>query len=1000
MCLVRTKKGCSVAKRISNLVDYAEDSSGKSLPTLSFHFGGDLRDYQAEHFNEALAAWMLALDIVSPADMLHRIDLDVAGGISEQDFTDLMSDTAVPSPRLTRYLTEAYRRTMAGSDLIREMSPSEFSTLGHLKHREYETKGRNEFGHPYRVISVEPELLETHFGERVLAHPPTPHPAPAVTSANTRRLLTRPVSETIEHPFYLAYEELLKARAQSLNLLAATAPVTPADVERAFLTDVGIERKVLQGFMPAPATHSPSLLASKLGEWLFGDAGLLPKEGPVYEKRTAFEKAAEDFYGNVKGYDYVNARRNNGLETYGQVLSTLMHWTNTTNAMMSEGLKQRGYNVSEQMIDSFRHDRTLPTPRKARVIGDILGLDTLQRAELRHAHDFSAIQRKIHFVIERDVPHLAGTPEFTCQSFCKRMFETVPLNLDALGFYVGIYGKTLEAYAKGELIPSAENMRTLCEFFHISAHYTDVLSGLPAKELAKITEPEKLSVQRAFGGATMATTSQDIVDGLVNKAKGGAFTAAGISERSGVPIGTVHNCHTRHYPQDDKTIDGLMQGLGISPDSAVRGAYTQANRAQKKPFGILLEDYIAGGGHSLEEFISRFTSAEKGWNISDRAFRRMVGFNEGSVHLFEGEKVKSGREVEMLVKAFRLTPHQELLLWQLGRGDPNLPEPRIIISVAQERLLKGEDAGTVAKETFDDLLAQSGLTEKRLSELTRKKGRKGETILVSTDTIGAVHTGGRKLENLSYESLDQLGTAFSPFNDAFARGISNVFLGVPFDKTLNELITDARKDADFGKLIHTARTQMRLTQAEFGKYLGVVHGGHQGITGSNIGKWERGQTFAQNDAIAEACAKFIGYEAPDDVRDFVALARGKYINPETIISPAALLEKSRTDESFTFQKFVETVMNQENLSNNGLAKDIQNKSGVKMHDVQVKKWLEGHPATLAQAEAFATRMGYTGDDRAAFLTYATTPSAERAGNWQGAMEARTKNDTGTGTPGC
>ncbi len=726
MSVARAKKGYSVAKRISNLVDYTENSSGESIPTLSFHFGGELHDYQAEHFNEALSAWMLALDIANPADMLHRIDLDAPGGITEQDFTDLMSDTAVPSPRLTRYLTEAYRRTMTGTDLIREMTPSEFSTLGHLKHREYENKGRNEFGQPYRIVSIEQSLLETHFGKRMLAHPPAPQTAaPAVTSGNARRLLTRPVSETIEHPFYLAYEELLGARAQSLNLLAATAPVTPADVERAFLTDVGIERKMLQGFMPAPTTHPPALLASKLGEWLFGDAGLVPSDTAAYEKRTAFEKAAEEFYGSVNGYDYVNARRNNGLDTYGQALSTLMHWTNTTSTMVSEGLKQRGYNVSEQMIDSFRHDRMLPTPRKARVIGDILGLDTLQCAELRHAHDFSAIQRKIRFTIDRDVSHLAGTEEFTCQSFCKRMLETIPLNLDALGFYVGIYGKTLEAYAKGELIPSPENMNRLCSFFHISEFNTGILVGLTSKDLTRVADPEKASIHRTFGGANMTTTSQEIVGRLINKDRGGAFTAASISERGGIPIGTVQNCYTRHYPQDDKTIDGLMRGLGVSPDSDIHGAYTQANRAQKKPFGIMLEDYIAGGGHSLEEFITRFTSAEKGWNLSDRAFRRMVGFNEGSVHLFEGTKIKSGREVEMLVKAFRLTPHQELLLWQLGRGDKNLPEPRIIVSVAQERILKGEDAATVAKETFDDLLAQSGLTEKRLSELTRKKDRKG-----------------------------------------------------------------------------------------------------------------------------------------------------------------------------------------------------------------------------------------------------------------------------------
>jgi transcriptional regulator with XRE-family HTH domain len=983
-----------MAKQFSHLVDYTEDSQGKSSASLSFHFGGDLKDYQAEHFQEAMYAWMSALGMKTVPEMLHRLDLDTEGGVSEQDFLDLLSDKAVPGPYLTRYLTEAYRSTMAGTPLIKEMTPGEFSKLAHLQYQQYERTGRNDFGTPYHVVRIEPSLLE-----HTLVARHTPEGAQAALRPKHQRLVSRTREETTGSPFYTEYQALLGERSESLGHTrpASAAKITPSVLEQTILLSLNIDKRTLQGFLPLPRDKDGMGVSVELANFLFGQEGLSEGDGAYY-RRQAFEKNAAAFLDAIPGFDYVNARRHNGLETYGQSLRTLLEWTDIPAHQLSAEMKKRGFNVTVPVVHSYLGDAVLPNPIKARAIGDILHLDDAQREELRHAYDLSYIRQKVSSTLAFDLQKTAGTDDFHCAHFCQKMFETVPLNLDALGYYTGIYPGTLRAYRSGELIPSKGNMTVLCDFFGADAGVTGALAKLTERQLGKVADPQKRAVHKAFGGATMETSSQDIVRQLIHEGGGQVFTAEGISLKGDVPIGTVYNCYQRHHPQDEKTIDGMMRGIGVAPDSNIRKAYAQANRQQKIPFGIALEDYMATGGHNLAEFLKGFISKERGWNISERAFLQMIGLNAASTGMFEGTQLKSGREVEKITTTFNLSPHQELLLWRLGRGNHKDITPEVAAKGAQSGLQGGEDSTAIAYRLFDYLLAYSGLTEKRLSELTHGKDRHGKEHTVSAGTLTEIASRKRSLGNLSFESLDQLGHAFSPFNDALARNIANAFMGLSHDKSPRELLDEARKEGDFGTLIRTARLQMRMKQADFGHAIKVVHGGHQGVTQGSLGKWERGEGYVQNDEMARAFAVFLGYEDPKDVKDFINIARGRYVNPESILSPEALLQKARGGE-FPFSKFVETVMNQEGLSNNGMAVDITQKTAQKVHDVQIKKWLQGKEATPLLAEAFARRMGYDGADKDFFVAYASTPghTAEKRG-WQEQEKAGRGGKPGDDTP--
>lgn len=943
--------------------DFSRDSDSEG-GLHGAHMGrGDPDGETFLNFNELLLDWQLHLGMGKPEEMLTFLGLNGNGGLTAKDWQDMVLGVAAPNPPMIEMLTRVYRETR-GDEMPGHVLFSNRARLAWNTAREHRT---NDDGQEVRIVNLPADRAE--------AKPVTAEKSPSAvkeaepaTSATKAAYVEHMPEQSTQSPFY----KLLTTRLAELSQgkgISETAAIG------ALAKAAGIHPWELQGFKPLTKDRPETV--SKLVGVLFDSRPIHQIHEPDEHRpsahaagdgdaRIAFDTAADAFFKSIKGLDIVGGQHNGHSLSYGGLLAQLME----VNRLDTNALAERlGPSVPANTIRAWLNDDQLPQPRTAGILNDLFDLTTRQRHEMATAYDFARCKKKLNYKLREAINHYAGTDQFTPQNLCAAVISATDMRPQDLSYHMGLYPSSLQAFASGEVVPSPTVMKRIAEFAGLGT-YAETVEKMTQRHLAK-QAPKAIAISRSIGNATEDSSLADIIHT--------AFAAEGPFEgRLKMQELTLQRLFDGHKTHSTHTkIEELCDLLELKPESHARHMMSEVcHKGSRKPFGMMLADYMAGGGKSLNTFLRQFMSADQGWNLDITELAGIAGLSESGMRtILQKDHIEKSEIVQKFVDRFDLSPKKEKigwheqLLWQLSRGDKTKPDADQLVADAQKALREGGDAKTVARDLANALFEKSGLTWARMKALL---GNEDNLLIMlrskDVDLPNGFHPA----------VMDKLAQVLVPHNARLAHAASNVFLGIAEEYSAAQLLNQAKGgEITIHQLLKTVRKQGRMIQEEFAKAASAfLPKGAKAIEQHNISAWETGSIMQANfgDRI-DALASLIGYESETDRADFAALTRGIYVKQENRKTPAQLLDDARAG-TISYAGVLKAVRMQrahERTDVAAKASKLLPAGCTPIRSDNISYWENGdYPIrhNKAWAEALADYIGYAGNDRKDYVTLA------------------------------
>jgi hypothetical protein len=944
-------------------LDYSRDSDGGGS-LHGAHMGrGDPDADNYQNFNELLLDWQLQLGIGKPEGMLAFLGCNGKEGLTAKDWQDMALGVAAPNPALIDMLTRIYRDTR-GDEMP---SATIFANRARIAWNTAREKKTNDDGMEMRVVSVSPELLSPAQHVQPVAAQAGAAPADSSSPAY------RPYSpeKTSQSPFY----KMLTSR---LAELGKGSTVTEEVAVAALARTLGLHPWELQGYKPLGRDRQETI--AKLVTTLYDTRALKTEREPDEplrdigetaddRARLAFANAADEFFQN-KGLDIVGAQRNGHPLSYGGLLGQLMEANGWDAPRMAEQLAAQGCRVPVSTVNAWMHDDYQPHLSMAHFLDNILQLDTQQRQEMASAYELARCKKRVEFKLREAIDKNAGTDQFIPQTLCAAIIAGTDMRPQDLSWHLGLYPSSLQAFASGEIIPSPAIMKHIGNFFGLE-HYGDVMEKLTQRHLAR-----QDAKARALAGSLGSATGESPLADIIHT----AFAAEGPFAEALKPVGSGHlqniidgyRTHASH-----SKIEALCDGLELKPGSHARHLMSEiCHKGSHKPFGMMLSDYVAGGGKSLAGFLRQFMSANEGWNLDITELAGMVGLSEAGLReILKKDHIDKGDVIQKFVERFDLSPRKEVigwheqLLWYLARGDKSLPEPDQLVADAQKALLSGTAPREVAQKLAIALWDRIGLTREKMQSLLG-----GQSSLL----VRLRSEAGADLPDIpTPRIMDRLAQILVAHNPRLMQAASDLFLGIAAEQSATQLLDQAREGKiTIHQLLKTVRKQRRMYQEEFANHASkFLAPGETPIGQHNITEWESGTLIqGKHAARIEALASMIGYESAEDRADFAALARGMYVRKENRKTPAQLLDEAR-DGAISFGEVitgVRVLRGHERTEAAAKATAFLPVGSAPIKNTNMGYWENTHKPVRneAWAGALASYLGYEGDDRKDFITLA------------------------------